>query len=133
MLTIPGAVESSSPLKSHRADLDFFFFSPHPASLPAVARLEEWYASAYRHRHSLPDPGQLLRPLHLRHHLHGRVEEGLGRHGGAPHHHAGPHLLLLRLQVLFILTVQRGELMCGTTVVLKKRPHTKPHTVVFIF
>lgn len=98
MLAIPEAVASSSPLKSHGADLDF----SRPASPPALARLEEWYASAYRHRHSLPDPGQLLRPLHLRHHLHGRVEEGLGRHGGAPHHHAGPHLLLLRLQVLIL-------------------------------
>lgn len=65
-------------------------------------RLEERYVSAYRHRHRLPDPGQLLRPLHLCYHLYGRMEEGLCCHGGAPHHHAGAHQLLLRIQVLFV-------------------------------
>lgn len=63
-------------------------------------RLEEWHVGTYWYRHSLPDPGQLLRPLDLRYHLHGRVAEGLGCDGGAPHHHAGPHLLLLRFQVV---------------------------------
>lgn len=94
---------------------------PFPVLLLDASRLEEWYASAYRHRHRLPDPGQLLWPLHLRHHLHGRVEERLGRHGGAPHHHVGPHLLLLRLQVLYIVTVQRSErteLLFGNAIVL---------------
>lgn len=55
------------------------------------SRLEEWYVSAYRHRHSLSDPGQLLRPLHLCYSLHGCMEEGLGCHGGAPYHHTGAH------------------------------------------
>lgn len=73
------------------------------------SRLEEWYASAYRHRHSLPDPGQLLWPLHLCHSLHGRLEEGLCCHGGPPHHHTGAHLLLLCLQVLLFTSIVKNK------------------------
>ncbi len=62
-------------------------------------RLEEWDVGSHWYHNSLPNPGQFLRPFHICHRLHGRLEEGLPCHGGASLHHSGPDHILLCLQV----------------------------------
>lgn len=82
-----------------------------------VIRLEEWNAGACGHLHRLLDPGELLRPLHLRHNVHGRMEERLRRHAAASLHHSGADYILLRLQVRRELNMQRMKTLVVNSVV----------------
>lgn len=79
----------------------FFWSSPQGSCRSSLFRLEKRDGGPSRHLYSIPDPGQLLRSLHILHHVHGHVEKRLAGHGGASHHNSGSHHLLICLQVWF--------------------------------
>lgn len=72
----------------------------------SLFRLEKRDGGPHGHLYSLPDPGQLLRSLHILHRLHGHVEKRLAGHGGASLHNSRPHHLLICLQVGFLFKVK---------------------------
>lgn len=80
----------------------FFFWrwsSSQGLCRSSLFRLEKRDEGPHGHLHSLSDPGQLLRSLHILHHLHGHMEERLAGHGGASLHNSRPHHLLICIQV----------------------------------